>query len=198
MNNTKIQNVRSWFRENYESKSSYRFPSFMIAISLLYERFECPLVLETGTVRAENDYGAGYSTYIFGDMISRFGGELITVDISEENIAMCKEITSKFSKDIIYIAQDSLDFLSTFNKKINLLYLDSYDCPLEGDASESQKHNIQEFLLAEKNLDDKAIILIDDANLSNGGKSKLTHEYLLSNNYKNIYSFQQSVWSKFI
>lgn len=194
----KLQKIRNWYRENYESKSGFRFQSFMIAISLLYDRFESPVILETGTIRLENDYGAGYSTYIFGDMINRFGGELITVDISKENIDLCKTITSDFSKNITYINDDSLEFLSTFNKKINLLYLDSYDCPIEGDATASQNHNLQEFLLSENNLDEKSIILIDDVNFSNGGKAKLTHEYLSSHNYKKIYELQQSVWSKFI
>jgi predicted O-methyltransferase YrrM len=170
----------------------------MIAISLLYERFENPVILETGTIRFEDDYGAGYSTYIFGDMVNRFGGELITVDIDKSNIELCKHITSKFSKNISYINDNSLEFLSTFNKKIDLLYLDSYDCPIEGDATESQKHNLHEFSLAEKNLNENSIILIDDVNLPNGGKAKLTHEYLSSHTYKKIYEFQQSVWSKLI
>jgi predicted O-methyltransferase YrrM len=170
----------------------------MITISMLYERTENPLIVETGTIRMVNDYGAGYSTYIFGDMINRFGGELITVDISKENIELCKIITSNFSKNIVYITDDSLNFLSSFNKKIDLLYLDSYDCPIDGDATDSQKHNLNEFIYAEKNLKDNSIILIDDVNFSNGGKSKLTHEYLEKHNYKKIYELQQSVWSKFI
>jgi len=192
----KSQQVEKWYEENYKNKSSCRFETFKLTLKNIYERFDEPLIFETGTLRLENDFGGGYSTYIFGECVSLFGGKLITVDINPNNIEISKRITKPFEKYITYITDDSLNTIKNFNGEIDLLYLDSYDCPIEGDASESQKHNLTEFKLAENKLKEKSIILIDDVNFSNGGKAKLTHEYLKSNNYKLLKEFQQSVWEK--
>lgn len=192
----KSQQVENWYIENYKNKSSFRFETFRLALKGVYEITEFPLIFETGTVRVENDFGGGYSTYIFGECISLFGGKLITVDNDPSNIQTSKRLTKNFASNITYVLDDSLNFIKNYNEKIDLLYLDSYDCPIEGDASASQNHNLNEFKLAEPNLHDKTLILIDDVNFPNGGKSKLTHEYLEKNNYKLIYINQQSLWKK--
>lgn len=192
----KFEQVESWYEENYKNKSGFRFETFKLALKLLYERTDNPFIFETGTLRLENDFGAGYSTYIFGECLSLFGGKLLTVDINPTNIDTCKRITSKFSDHITYITDDSLNTINNFEGKIDLLYLDSFDCPIEGDAHESQNHNLNEFKLAENKLHDKSLILIDDVNFSNGGKARLTHEYLVNNGYNMLLINQQSLWSR--
>ena len=192
----KSDQVEKWYVENYKDKSSFRFETFRLALKNIYERVEFPLIFETGTVRVENDFGGGYSTYIFGECISLFGGKLITVDNNSTNIETSKRLTKNFASNITYILDDSLRVIENYNEKIDLLYLDSFDCPIEGDASESQNHNLKEFKLAEHKLKENSIILIDDVNFSNGGKARLTHEYLENNKYKLIYSNQQSLWVK--
>ena len=192
----KSEQVEKWYEENYKQKSLCRFETFKLALKNTYERFNEPLIFETGTLRLENDFGAGYSTYIFGECVSLFGGRLITVDINSSNIETSKRITKSFEKYITYITDDSLNVIKNFNDKIDLLYLDSYDCPLIGDASDAQNHNFNEFILAENKLKDDSLILIDDVNFSNGGKAKKTHEYLFSNKYKLILEKQQSLWKK--
>jgi hypothetical protein len=192
----KSEQVEKWYVDNYKDKSSLRFETFRLALKDVYKITENPYIFETGTVRMKNDFGAGYSTYIFGECISIFGGKLFTVDNSERNMQTSKLITEKFANNIIYILDDSLNAIKNFNEKIDLLYLDSFDCPIEGDATESQKHNLQEFLLAENKLRCDCRILIDDVNFPNGGKSKLTHEHLEKNNYKLIHKNQQSLWKK--
>ena len=192
----KSDQVEKWYVENYKDKSSFRFETFRLALKNIYERVEFPLIFETGTVRVENDFGGGYSTYIFGECISLFGGKLITVDNNSQNIETSKRLTKNFASNITYILDDSSRVIENYNEKIDLLYLDSFDCPIEGDASESQNHNLKEFKLAEHKLKENSIILIDDVNFSNGGKARLTHEYLENNKYKLIYSNQQSLWVK--
>ena len=192
----KSEEVEKWYVENYKDKSSFRFETFRLALKNIYERVEFPLIFETGTVRVENDFGGGYSTYIFGECISLFGGKLITVDNNSTNIETSKRLTKNFASNITYILDDSLRVIENYNEKIDLLYLDSFDCPIEGDASESQNHNLKEFKLAEHKLKENSIIIIDDVNFSNGGKARLTHEYLENNKYKLIYSNQQSLWVK--
>lgn len=189
-------NVEQWYIENYKNKSGERFETFKLALTLLYEQNPTPLIVETGTVRMENDYGAGYSTYIFGQCTTLFGGRVITVDNVLKHMDISKKLTEEFSKKITYVLDDSLKFLADFNEKIDLLYLDSFDCPITGDATEAQEHNLNEFLISESKLTEKSLILIDDIGFENGGKAKLTHAYLEKNNYRLIKKHQQSLWSK--
>jgi predicted O-methyltransferase YrrM len=192
----KSQQVETWYEENYKCKSGNRFDTFKIVLKCLYERVDNPFIFETGTLRLENDFGAGYSTYIFGECLSLFGGSLLTVDINPINIETCKRITSKFSKHITYVTDNSLNTINNFEGKIDLLYLDSFDCPIEGDASESQDHNLKEFKLAEHKLHDRSLILIDDVDFPNGGKAKKTHVYLSDSGYTCLMKKQQSIWIK--
>lgn len=190
--------VGLWYEENYKDKSSSRFETFKLTLQKLYERTSSPIIVETGTVRMENDYGAGYSTYIFGECIGLFGGKLYTIDVNKDNVELSQRLTKKFSKNITYINDDSLNFITNFDLSIDLLYLDSMDCPLEGDASQSQIHNLKEFLAATKNIHDKSLILLDDSNLPNGGNSRITHIILQYLGYSLMLSNQQSLWSKIV
>lgn len=192
----KFKQIEKWYIENYKNKSGRRFETFRLALKNIYEKVEFPLIFETGTLRLKNDFGAGYSTYIFGECVSLFGGKLITVDNNPRHIEISKKLTQSFADNITYILDDSLNYIKNFNGKIDLLYLDSYDCPIEGDASESQKHNLNEFLLVESKLHDESLILIDDVDFVNGGKARMTHEYLEKSGYMLIYKEQQSLWNK--
>ena len=192
----KNNDVVEWYTKNYKDKSCSRFETFKLALGKVYEYTDTPLILETGTLRLEDDFGAGYSTYIFGECVSIFGGNLITVDVVENHMNVSKKLTDRFKYNIEYVLDDSVSFLNGFDQKIDLLYLDSMDCPIEGDATIAQKHNLKEFLESEKNLHDNSVILIDDVNFPNGGKAKLTHEHLHNLNYNKLVSDQQSVWMK--
>lgn len=186
----------TWFYDHFEGLLACRAPTQRAALGIVNQFTSSPLILETGTIRRHNDWGAGMSTLLYGWYAKEFGGRVITVDIDEENIRVCKEVTHMFSDYITYVATDSLKYLANFKEKIDLLYLDSMDTPVEGDASESQQHNLNEFILAESLLNDKAVIVIDDVGLPNGGKGAKTHEYLISRGYLWIAVGQQSVWIK--
>jgi hypothetical protein len=185
----------SWFDEKYERFLRGRYYTLRTALNLLIQR---PLhtVVETGCTRLPNDSGSGYSTYIFGDFIAHYGGHLTTIDIEPDNIRRCKEITKEFEKDITYINSDSLIALGKFTRPIDLLYLDSMDIPEEGDATAGQEHNLKEFKVAESLLHEKSIILIDDNDMENGGKSRLTKKYLKDNGYRLLLNLAQSLWIK--
>ena len=70
------------------------------------------------------------------------------------------------------------------------------DCPINGDASDAQTHNLNEFKLCEPHLNSRALIMIDDVGFSNGGKGLKTHEYLSDGGYLQLFNNQQSVWLK--
>ncbi|MBU2051331.1 MAG: hypothetical protein KKH61_20480, partial [Gammaproteobacteria bacterium] len=54
-----------------------------------------------------------------------------------------------------------------------------------------QEHQLKEFKAAENH--HPPIVLLDDNNFPDGGKTKLTKEYLLGK-YKLVYENQQSLW----
>lgn len=183
----------SWFDEAFETNLRGRYFTFRIALNLLYQQPNRNIV-ETGCVRFFNDYGGGNSTYIFGNFVYVYGGHLTTIDISTENMEVCKMVTAKFAKDIDYIVDDSLSALTKLDKPIDLLYLDSLDVPETGDATKGQEHNLAEFKLAEHLLREGSIVLIDDNNMENGGKSRLTKEYLKEKGWREILDIYQAIW----
>lgn len=200
MNNIDLPSqVEQWYVENYKEKSLLRFETFKICLKLLYSITPTPLIVETGTVRREDSFDQGYSTVIFGECVNRFGGKLITIDIDENNIQLSKKLTQTFSDTIQYEVGDSICVLEKLKKEIkdiDLIYLDSFDCPISGDSSAASQHNLNEFLQIENTLSDECIILIDDVGFENGGKGKFTHAYLNTNQYRLIAQLHQSIWAK--
>ena len=81
------------------------------------------------------------------------------------------------------------------NEEIGLLYLDSLDYE-ENLQKESQEHQLNEIEAAYPKLTQNSIILLDDNDFPNGGKTKLTKEYLLKNNWQCVLDHQQSLWIK--
>lgn len=187
--------INSWFEEMFKEKSDSRFTTFRIALNLLYQMPNHNIV-ETGTIRLPDDYGAGYSTYIFGQFVKHYGGHIITIDIEPRNMDVCRQVTDEFHDQITYIIDDSLNTLPQITDKIDLLYLDSLDTPLTGDATEAQEHNLKEFKLVEHLLHEKSIVLIDDNGFENGGKPFLTKKYLMEKDWKVLINAQQTVWIK--
>lgn len=170
-----------------------RFFTFKTAISLFLSS-KTPNIVETGCQRNLIDWGAGNSSLIFSETLADFPekGFLYSVDISEQNLHICHEVTKKFNTTNLYLG-DSVKFLSQFDKPIGLLYLDSldYEANLQ---KESQEHQLQEIIVVHSKLSDDSIILLDDNDFPNGGKTKLTKEFLLDNNWKCVLDHQQSLW----
>jgi predicted O-methyltransferase YrrM len=185
----------SWFDETFETKLRGRYFTFRIALNLLLQQPNRNIV-ETGCIRFLNDFGGGNSTMIFASFVNLYGGHLTTIDISPENMDICKSVTANFAKNIDYIVDNSLSALAKLDKPIDLLYLDSLDVPEVGDATEGQEHNLKEFKIAEHLLHTGSLLLIDDNNMDNGGKSRLTKDYVVSKGWKLILNFDQSLWIK--
>ena len=135
---------KPWFREKFRNLDQ-RFHTQRIALNILNQLSAKPFILETGCIRLPDDWGAGMSTLVFGEYVKNHGGRVTTVDNSEVNIKVCKELTKEYAKFITYMVSDSLAYLPTIIDKIDFLYLDSFDCPPEGDASAAQIHNFKEF-----------------------------------------------------
>ena len=80
---------------------------------------------------------------------------------------------------------DSLNFLKTFQKKIDFLYLDS----LDGQFKNASNHQLNEIKFAEKKLHNKSLVLLDDK----GQKTNLSIEYMINNKFKIINETKQQV-----
>jgi len=186
--------VDSWFEREFKEKSDSRYPTFKAAINLFLQSGGENIV-ETGTTRMLNDWGAGYSTYLFAVVAKTFGKHLWTVDIDPKNIEVCKQATKDYVDCVTYEVADSHIFLSRFSLPIDLLYLDSVDFPLDGsNPLPCQEHQLKEFQLAEKNLNDKSVVLLDDNNFPSGGKTKLTKVYLMETGWRCVLDSQQSLF----
>lgn len=193
-------NFEDWFTTKYKDKSSHRFFTFKSALGLLSQQGGKNIV-ETGTTRQVDDWGGGMSTVLFGDFAKHYDCRVWTCDIEPEAMDVCQKVTEEFKDYISYQIADSLFFLEHFKENIDLLYLDSMDCP-EYDSpgterlEKSQKHQLKELILALPKLNKGGVVLLDDNWFSNGGKCKLSKEFLEVNGWTCILDFQQSLWIK--
>lgn len=186
--------MKNEWLEKYKSSMSSRYPTFKLAFDMLLDLPEHRIV-ETGCVRLQNDWGAGYSTVLFGEFCKLHGGKLITIDNTERHLNICKELTKEYSDNIEYWLGDSLNEMRKVQHKIDLLYLDSFDLDLFGNRNPSQEHNLKEFKVSEPHLHEKSIVLIDDC-FNGDGKPKLTKEYMIDRGWKVLHERQQIIFSR--
>ena len=75
------------------------------------------------------------------------------------------------------------------------------DCPIEDDENNpiliaSQQHQLKEMQTAMGKMATHGIVLLDDTEFKNGGKAKLTRQYLQNENWKEIMKGYQSLWTR--
>jgi hypothetical protein len=151
--------------------------------------------VETGTIRNKSDsfrFGDGWATLNWMAWIEFYGGHIWTVDTDPSAVEICKEVT-KNNINITYVIEDSVTFLKNFDRKINLLYLDSYDfCGNDENIKKCHSHQLQEVIASFDKLDEKALILSDDNfctdfNSFPFGKGKESLPFLLNNGFHIIH-----------
>lgn len=122
----------NWFYQKYlldKTGLNLRYPTFQLALNLISE-IENPVIVETGCQREENDLGAGMSTSIFGEYVTRYGGLFNVVDNNKEHLSRARKFIEKQRiSGVIFYHSDSVKWLSEWSGGINLLYLDSWDYP---------------------------------------------------------------------
>ena len=159
------------------------------------------LVVETGTMRADHGQLAfgddGASTYIFDDFINYYDGEFYSVDINQDNVNHAKSMVSDKTK---VVCSDSVKFLWSLpkDKKIDFLYLDSYDI-LRHDPHPSQLHHVKEMCAAIDKLKKGSIVCIDDHDAFFTGDGKIAKgtyvkEFMDAIDAECIYEGYQIVW----
>ncbi|OGL43126.1 MAG: hypothetical protein A2W05_04995 [Candidatus Schekmanbacteria bacterium RBG_16_38_10] len=180
--------------EKYEKQLDYtfrkRFRTFYTALTSLVQNKQNPTIVEIGTLR-DNTKGGGHSTYKFGEFCSRFGGTVHTVDISPEAIRYAMRASSEYQPWIKYHVSDSVEFLKHFEGTIDFLYLDGFDSTPGQELAASQKQ-LEEIIAALPKLSPSAMVLLDDADLPEGGKAKFSSEYLKEHRFTLVIdSYQQ-------
>ena len=98
------------------------------------------------------------STILFDKFVNYYDGYVFSVD--KDRFRVCNT-QSKVSLKTIVVCADSLHFLSTFDKPIDLLYLDSFDVNWKNQEYSSQ-HHYKEFSLVKDMLSTHSLLLIDD------------------------------------
>ena len=148
------------------------------------------------------DWSAGCFTKVFSNLYPN--SDFHTLDLMKSHIKRCK-IMNEDRNNITYHVSSSEDFLEKFDKKIDLLYLDTGDMtPIEETA---QLHLREAKIIIEKDILAKnGIILIDDVKsvvpkkidgeTSDLGKAKYSIPYFLENGYKSVFNEYQTVLRK--
>jgi len=188
------QFVREWCRgKTGVGLSAYpdRHRSFDLLLREMSRRFERPIVIETGTIRGEEDWaGAGFFTYLVAAYLFHHGGKLHTVDLSPIHSEFARTWTAVFGETVAVYCQDSLAFLKNFREPIDVLYLDSLDTYEPGHA----EHAERELEAARPNLHEQSLIVVDDNPWRSGvweGKGTRVVPRLVNEGWKILYGGYQ-------
>ena len=190
----------SWWSQQFSHliEPGGRFASTKAALNFVLQRGGTTIV-ETGTVRMPNDWaGAGMTTLLLGSFCEYYKCHLWTVDNEPNAIELAKQLTRSFESAITYVLADSIEFLGNFALPIDLLYLDSMDCPPGNSEPESlrrsQEHQRSELVAAWDKLHAGSVVLLDDNDFSNGGKCRLANELLAESGWTCVLAEKQVLW----
>ncbi len=172
------------FIEKYNNSKNIRFKLFKKTLEMALTR-NVKVIVETGTSRGKKkflffkrlNWKDGMSTLLFSEFAHLVKGELHSCDISEENINNAKDFTKKYSNNVNFYIKDSVVFLQEFNKKIDLLYLDSFD---GHDVELASKHQLNEAKAVIDKLKNSSLILLDDK----GAKTLCSKAYFVKSGFK--------------
>jgi len=167
---------------------------------------ENPIIVETGCARLENNFsGDGQSSLLYDHFIDEHGGEFYTVDNNQTSYEYC--VGKMISKNSHVILDDSVNYLHNLNKeflqknkKIDFLYLDSFDCPLDNPelSLQSGLHHMYELTAIIASLKEGSIVGIDDSFYNNegvpAGKSRFIFEFMTKIGKKPIFKGYQLLY----
>lgn len=186
--------------EQMLKRTNQREESFRIMINHLRTN-SYPLIVETGISRQEDNYaGDGMSTLIWDTVINDIDGTLQCVDIDAN---ACRFVKDRVSHRTMIYCGDSVKFLESkereyekLSRKIDLLYLDSYDLDINN-WHPSAQHHIYELLSIKGALRPGTLVAVDDNMITNGrivGKGAYVAEWMATVGKKIIYQGCQTIW----
>jgi len=186
------------------NKTTKRGPSFAMMLNHVGQ-IQNPLIVETGCARQEDNFeGDGMSTTIFDTFVDYHGGDFYSVDINPDNVKFASSQTKKaniFCGDSVsYLYYQSQSWQAQ-NRKIDLLYLDSYDFDLSN-PHPSSLHHLLELAAIMPCLKPGTMICVDDNpqcvdkdnNPVDMGKGLYVKQFMDSISKDRIYDGYQWVW----
>ena len=167
--------------------------SFDYLFQEVSRRFEEPTIVETGTIRTEDDWaGGGFFTYLASAYVSRNGGTIHSVDKNERICSFAREICEPFGSSADIQCADSVSFLESFDRQIDVLYLDSLDTYEPGFA----EHALRETIAAFGKLHGRSLIVFDDSPIVSSeftGKGKLAIPWLIAKGWTIVFHGYQAI-----
>ncbi len=151
------------------------------------------------------DWAAGCFTRTFADSLKGINNiEFHTIDLEPNHIQRCKVMNEKDYPFINFHISSSEDFLSKYDKKIDLLYLDTGDMtPIQFTA---ELHLREAKIIVERDLISKnGLLLIDDirsvvpckyGETIDLGKGYLSIPYFLNNGFELVMDEYQTILRK--
>jgi hypothetical protein len=168
------------------------------AIELFEQLPSHKTILEIGSVysRMSHDIdefnpeccNAGHSTYFWKKYTD---ADIYTVDINPG----CKSVVDDDIRlqGVNAVTSDAISYAKTFDKKIDLLFLDAWDVHPMIDYAE--KH-LEIYTVLKGKLSDSCMILIDDTDVGNGGKGRLLIPEIKKDGFTCVFSGRQTLFMR--
>lgn len=197
--NVTVEEVRGmsdeqWLKLVGDLAFPQRSKTMVQAVKLAMES-QAQCMVETGCIRGWA--GDGQSTLILAMYACRTenGFAVDTFDTSETHITNCQGWLGPFNAYVEFNHIDSVTGLGQHQKPIDFAYLDSYDYN-STNPRECQLHQLAEVGAIYGKLTEKAIIVMDDANLQGGGKVAMSRDFLKSRGWKEVANDYQLVMQR--
>lgn len=196
---TASQSTGDFLDKEFRESLGPRYATFRAVFDLLQKRDRPVHIVETGCARQEgNISGDGLSTLLFARFVKEVtGGSVETIDISAENMDVCRRITAPYRGLLTYTVEDSVKALRRMSpervRQTDLFYLDSMDIKRRH-PKRSMKHHLKELEAIYANLSSQAIVMTDD-NLGEGmAKGEYIREALLKRGWRLLNAAQDYQW----
>ena len=132
-----------------------------------------------------------------GIMWTLEGFEVYSCDIDPNTIRGAEWTFQNLKKEFpsnlhLHIPEDGIEFLSNFDKKIDVLFLDGWD----GGTYQYREKHLEAFKVAQDKLSETHLILIDDTDfiLDDMGKDAFLSPYLLELGYTLLFEGRQKLY----
>lgn len=215
LNEKKQQEFWDWFN-SIASEMPWREISLRKCFTYLDTRPDPITIVETGCARSIGNWQEdGSSTLLWDRYVQSRSADshVYSVDINENTVASCR---AEISPQVTLTCGDSVSYLNqlekTLDKKISLLYLDSFDIDWL-DLVPSALHHLKELTAIRSCLDPNTLVMLDDAPIYThitinddgkvtlvgdnrvGGKGRFVGSFAKDINAKLMWCHYQTAWT---
>ncbi len=184
------------FDARFAKKLLFRGAGFREIFTLLEATRETGefLIVETGSLRALDNWDDGQSTRVFDAFVTFHGGEVLSVDLSPECGPL---IRACCSDQVKFTCDDSVRHLNwlrhQLRRPIDMLFLDSFDLDVLA-PSASAFHHIKELSAIWPALGAGSLIAVDDNPQGLLGKGYLVEDFLANIGVAKKFDGYMKVW----